>query len=120
MNLFDYLFPDVAQASHLRRIADEAETANIRSRIHQAGNHRQQRYNNRRIEELEVDVAQLTLVVEALIGKLVEGGNTTREELAARIAEIDLRDGVADGRFTTTTAPNPPSPKSGVQFNSPG
>lgn len=54
----------------------------------------------RRIEELENEVAQLTIVLEAMIEQLCDKDAMTREELAAKISEIDLRDGVADGRMT--------------------
>lgn len=117
MSLFDFLFPDVAQATHLRRLADATAQASMQSRLSQARGNQQRLSAEKRVQELESEVAQLTLVVEALIEKLVENGVTNREDLASKIAEIDLSDGVEDGRIT----PPPPSsqPKTEVQFNFP-
>ena len=47
--------------------------------------------------ELDARVDRLLLVIEAMWSMLKEDGHTD-EELAARIAEIDNSDGVADGR----------------------
>jgi hypothetical protein len=47
--------------------------------------------------ELDARVDRLLMVIEAMWSMLKEDGHTD-EELAARIAEIDSSDGVADGR----------------------
>ena len=49
------------------------------------------------LEELDARVDRLLLVLEAMWSMLKEQG-LTDEQLAARIAEIDSSDGVADGR----------------------
>ena len=48
-------------------------------------------------DELDARVDRLLLVIEAMWSMLKEQG-LTDEQLAARIAEIDSSDGVADGR----------------------
>ena len=117
MSLFDFFFPDVAQAAHLRRLADATAQVGMQARLSQARGHQQRLSTEKRVQELESEVAQLTLVVEALIEKLVDSGTTKRDELVRKIAEIDLRDGVADGRITP--APTPVPPKKGVEFDFP-
>jgi hypothetical protein len=117
MSLFDFFFPDVAQASHLRRLADASSLAATQSRLSRVRSDQQRLSAEARMRDLESEVARLTLVLEALIEKMLEDGSAVREDLAARIAEIDLRDGVADGKIT------PPAPsgtrRRGVRFNSP-
>ena len=49
--------------------------------------------------ELDARVDRLLLVIEAMWSMLKDDGHTD-EELAARIAEIDNSDGIADGRRT--------------------
>jgi hypothetical protein len=49
------------------------------------------------LAELDARVDRLLLVIEAMWGMMKEQG-LTDEQLAARIAEIDNSDGVADGR----------------------
>ena len=117
MSLFDFLFPNIAQATHLRRLADATSQANMRSRLSQSRANQQHLPSNKRIQELESEIAQLTLVVEALIETLVKNGDTTREDLAARIAEIDLKDGVEDGKITPPVQSS--APKKEIQFNFP-
>ncbi len=117
MSLFDFFFPEIAQASHLRRIADAASMGNTQARISQSRSQQQRSSSEKRIQELEAEVAQLTIVMEALIEKLSDNSGVTREQLAAKIFEIDRRDGVVDGRVT----PQQPveEPKKGPNFQFP-
>lgn len=117
MSLFHFLFPEVAQAEHLDRLARATEMANAQSRLSHVRLSHQKNTAEKRIQELESEVAQLTLVLEALIEKLTEDAGLTRDDLAAKIAEIDLRDGVADGRITPP--PSIESPKSKPKLNFP-
>lgn len=100
MSLFDFFFPEVAQAQELRRIANSTSLTAVQSRLSQARMNHQKSSAEGRIRELEDEVAQLTIILEALIEHLSEGGGLSREQLASKIAEIDMRDGVADGKIT--------------------
>lgn len=100
MSLFDFFFPEEAQASHLRRLADSTSVANTRTRFDIARQSQAQLSDRKKIEGLQEEVAQLTIVIEALLEKLDEQDLFTRGELAAKVAEIDLRDGVLDGKIT--------------------
>ena len=50
-------------------------------------------------EELEEKVESLALVCQALLEILAEKTGVTQEQVDAKIEEIDLRDGVKDGKF---------------------
>lgn len=99
MSLFD-LFRDVSYVPELQRLADISGYMKIQANLAEARSQQERVTANRRIEELEEEVAQLTIVLEAMLEKLYESGNLDSETLAAKIHEIDLRDGVADGKIT--------------------
>lgn len=99
MSLFD-LFRDVSYVPELQRLADISGYMKIQANLAEARSQQERMTANRRIEELEEEVAQLTIVLEAMLEKLYESGNLDSETLAAKIHEIDLRDGVADGKIT--------------------
>lgn len=52
-----------------------------------------------RVQELEDDLARATLLIYVLCEACVQKGVITREEFETAVAEIDLFDGVADGRL---------------------
>jgi hypothetical protein len=106
MSLFD-LFRDVSYVPELQRLADVSGYLKIQANLAEARRQQERMTASRRIEELEGEVAQLTIVLEAMLEKLYESGNLNSETLAAKIIEIDLRDGVADGKITKAkrTAP---------------
>lgn len=55
--------------------------------------------NAEAIGTLRADVERLALLVHSLGELCVERGVLTRDQLKARMFEIDLRDGVQDGRL---------------------
>ena len=59
----------------------------------------------RKAESLEADVDRLMMITEALWGILKEQLNYTDEELIRRVQEIDMRDGVLDGKNNSKEAP---------------
>lgn len=107
MSLFDFLFPEQAQASYLRQLASNnaQQTALMRSQQYTEQLRRKQavRLNTKaedRVKELEIELAQSALVIESLISLLEEKNLVTREELKQRTSQIDAADGVIDGRIT--------------------
>lgn len=107
MSLFDFLFPEHAQASYLRQMANSnaQQTAMLRSQEYTEQLRRKQavRLNTKaedRVKELEVELAQSVLVIESLISLLEEKNLVTRDELKQRTSQIDAADGVIDGRIT--------------------
>jgi hypothetical protein len=70
-----------------------------------------------RIEQLEDDLARAVLLVHTLVEACVKNGVFTRREIVAVAQEIDLFDGVADGRLDPAavrgrvTRPEAPAPR---------
>lgn len=100
MSFFDFFFPDQAQAAHMRRLADSTSLANTQARIARARINHNQSSSDKRIDELESEVGQLTIIIEALLESISDKGILSREDIARKIGEIDSRDGVIDGRIT--------------------
>jgi hypothetical protein len=104
MSFFDFIFPQEAQAAHLRQIAQVQTLQFQRQRLQELQKHRAEMAQNgqleARIEEIECDVGQIALAFEALLELLEESGALTREKLSSRVREIDARDGVADGKLS--------------------
>lgn len=93
MSLFDFFFPEQAQASHLRRIANSSRSRSRRSRVARDPK------SDRRFEELEEDVGYLALLLGAIVERLDSKGVVHRSELKGILAELDGIDGIADGRL---------------------
>jgi len=111
MSLFDFFFPEQAQAAHLRRLADGTATNRIQARAARARQARSKNTSEQRIKELEDEVAELTIVVEALVEILDDTNSPRRVDLARKVAEIDARDGVRDGSVTKDVDQSAPKPK---------
>ncbi|MEK7952344.1 hypothetical protein [Luteolibacter soli] len=111
MSFFDFFFPEVAQASHLRRIADQQQSQAHQEGMQRFHDERERRWETsrnqvleHRVEALERDLGQAGLVIEALLQMLESTGTVKREEIAARAIAIDAADGVTDGRVTPNSA----------------
>ena len=87
MDLFDFFFPEQAQASHLRKIARQRSLPR-RPAVSD---------NSQEVEALRDDVKFLTLVVTALLRRLTETETASPADIQDLIDEIDGLDGVADG-----------------------
>ena len=53
-----------------------------------------------KLEELDNDVGELVIFQQAIVRLLIEKGTLTPQEIAEKVREIDLEDGVEDGRVT--------------------
>jgi hypothetical protein len=95
MSLFDFFFPEQAQASHLRRMADQG----YRSRRESARARRESSRLESRVDELEDDLGYVTLVLGGLLQALDEKGTLARKDVRAAISELDSLDGVPDGKL---------------------
>ena len=104
MSFFDLLFPEWAQATHLRTLTEQNRNNQTQQRISQVRAERiataSRNKLERRVENLEQELGQAALVIEALMEKLEEKELATREDMLTLIQEIDARDGVVDGRMT--------------------
>ena len=100
MSLYDFFFPQQATAQHLRSIVQHNQFSNAVNRVNQARAIRKGQVSKERVEELEDEIAQLTIVMEALLEVLGDSNAITMEMVARKISEIDARDGVIDCRIT--------------------
>jgi hypothetical protein len=88
VDLFDFFFPDQAQAHHLRKIA---------SKRGQSTSPPSHSAPSAEIQALRDDVNFLTLVVAALLRRLTETKTASLADIQDMIDEIDALDGIADG-----------------------
>lgn len=107
MSFFDFFFPEQAQASHLRSLAEQGQhQANTLHRQHMQDAQQRRRETaithsqEQRIAQLEKEIGEAGLMIGALLELLEQSGTVTREALAARTKEIDGRDGTVDGKIS--------------------
>ena len=104
MSFFDLLFPEWATATHLRTLTEQNRNQKISARItnNRAERLRKsaQRKTSERISELESELNQAALVIEALIETLEANDIASKDEIQSMVLEIDARDGVVDGQIT--------------------
>ena len=112
MSFFDFFFPQVAQASHLRSIAETQRLESMHAANQRFREERERRWDaahernlEQRVEELERDLGQAGLIIEALLQALEENGTLKREDIAQRAAVVDAEDGVTDGHITRHSKP---------------
>ncbi len=92
MSLYDFFFPEQAQASHLRSLANSERQRSRRGRSTSSA-------LKKRVEELEGDLGYLALVLGSLMQKIDEKGLIKRDEMRAVMAELDQIDGTTDGKL---------------------
>ena len=110
MSLFDFFFPEQAQAMHLRDLAQQGASRNFRaSRPWLDPVQSAAREQGERLEYAEDDIGTLALVCESLIRIGERKGLFTRQELLDVMREVDLEDGKKDGKFKASrmSKPNP-------------
>ena len=95
MSLFDFFFPEQAQASHLRSLANSQ--ANLDRREFRKS--RSLERADKRLDTMEEDIGFVALVLGALLQKADEKGVLTRDEIRDAVSELDAIDGVKDGRL---------------------
>lgn len=92
MEMFDWMFPEPAQAMHLRSIAHSMRT-------HSRNANRSARRASVARDEIEDDLGFVALVLMSLVGSLIEKGVIQEEDLAAHIKRLDTLDGIEDGKL---------------------
>ncbi|MDT7603521.1 MAG: hypothetical protein QOF61_1518 [Acidobacteriota bacterium] len=93
MSLYDFFFPEEAQAEHLGTIARASERGN---RFGEGENEQL----HARVKRLEYDLGALALVTASILKLLDEKGHVTRDEIKKVIGKIDLLDRAADGKIS--------------------
>ncbi len=92
MSLFDFFFPEQAQASHLRKLTEQNRAAARTSRGASSE-------TRSKIESLENDVGYLALILGSILETLDSKGVVTRADVQASFAALDEIDGVKDGKL---------------------
>ena len=99
MSLFDFLFPEQAEAAHLRSLS--------KSMRRQAHNQRMANTKKDNLEkelkETKEDLEFSNLLLSSLIRKLVEKDILSKEELLETIQNVDLLDGIKDGKLNSNS-----------------
>lgn len=88
MELFDFFYPEQAQAAGIRNIS---RTMASQMRMAAVG--------SKASDAIREDVSFLALVTMSMVGLLVEKGVITQEEVSERIRKLDELDGVKDGKL---------------------
>jgi len=88
LDLFDFFFPEQAQATHLRKLAKQRS---FMPRTVSGSDHSSE------IKALQDDVKFLTLVIMALLRRFSETETASLADVQDLLDEIDGLDGVADG-----------------------
>jgi hypothetical protein len=96
MSLYDFFFPEQAQATHLRTLANQSRRGSTRKRPVDSK-------TSSRLADLEKDVGFVALLLAAMLDRLDEKGVVTRSDLREAVAELDEIDGVRDGRLDVST-----------------
>jgi len=63
-----------------------------------------------RLRDLEAEIDHLSLINEALMRLLEKKGVLVRDEFRSLLVEVDLEDGVHDGKLARPETPRPPRP----------
>lgn len=92
MSLFDWFFPQQAQAAHLRSLS-ERTYRNQKGQQQNLGSLRQ------RIHQLEENQGVIALVLGSLLEKLDDNGVLARGDIDTKMQELDEYDGIKDGKL---------------------
>ena len=115
MSLFDFFFPEQAQASHLRRLADQKHAeGKSESRTSQTIETNSFRIFEleQRVTELERDLGFVTLLVAGFLKTVENKDYVTREEICSVMEKLDVLDSFQDGRLSVDALKNWAKPKS--------
>ena len=89
MDLFDFFFPDQAQAAYLKKIAAQQRLGAAPGSSTNQG--------HEEIASLKSDVRFLTLVLAVILKRMSETKTMSLADVQDLIDEVDLLDGAADG-----------------------
>lgn len=113
MDMFDFMFPEQAEAAHLRKISGTL-----------SGMASGQRMGADQVRKVAENLGFLNLLLMSLVRSLVDKGVLTQQDLFDKLKELDTMDGQQDGKlnpdvlrgllgFPVTKAPPPAAPQVG-------
>lgn len=94
-----YLLHDFWTARALNEMDDERQRSKRAARQRSMRRSKEIKEQSARIDELEQDLAETTLLLRALADLSVSKGLITADEISERALELDKLDGVVDGRM---------------------
>ncbi|MCU0718478.1 MAG: hypothetical protein MUC83_02145 [Pirellula sp.] len=102
MSFFDFLFPEQAQAMHLRRLADQQSGS--RSNLFASGegadgNSYRMFELEERLLRLEKDLGFVSLVLGGVLTSIEQKGVATRSDVWDAIRKVDGMDNFQDGKL---------------------
>lgn len=108
MKILDFLFPEQAQASHLRELVRHQQLEASRVRHDQRAIAARQASTAdpridglaKRFEVLQAELDESQMVIRALVEMILQSSDYSSSDLSDLIEDIDLRDGIRDGRIT--------------------
>jgi hypothetical protein len=99
MGLFEFFFPEIAEATHLRRISKQmASDSYSRIRSEQITRDNAEQAVNA-MQELREENGLLTMLVMGIMRKLCEHTSATIDEIKGLLFELDAADGKVDGKL---------------------
>lgn len=102
MSFFDFLFPEQAQAMHLRRLADQQSRTRSNSFVNSEGAD-ENVYRIYELEErvlhLEKDLGFVALVLGGILTTIEEKGVATRSDIWDSMRKVDGLDDFQDGQL---------------------
>ena len=96
MSLFDFFFPQQAQANYLRNIVAQKRA---RAKAESRGRAQTTDALQAQIGSLENDLGYVALVLASVLQVLDAKGVVSRDDVRGVISELDELDGVADGKL---------------------
>lgn len=92
MSLYEFFFPQQAQAQQLRSLAAHARVQNV-------GASRRNKELEGRVQSLEDDLGYIALILGSVLESLDEKGTVTRTEVKEIMKGLDEVDGLWDGKL---------------------
>ena len=92
MDMFDFFFPEQAEATHLRHISRSLAGSRAASNSAAASARR----NETELDDLQSDVRFLSLVIAAILKRLAEQETMSLGDVSDLLGEIDGLDGLPD------------------------
>ena len=103
MSLFEFFFPEQAQASHLRRLADQQDTLQKdESAVQETIETNSFRIHEleQRVTDLERDLGFVSLLLAGFLKTIENKDYITRAEVCAVMEQLDVLDMFRDGRMS--------------------
>ena len=97
MGLYELFFPEISDSESLSRVARRIKRKAGKPKKTDPPKQDEGIYSE--LEDLDNDVGTLALILASVLITLDEKGQITREELKEKLKELDVLDGIRDGKI---------------------